>query len=250
MFLRAGVFLGVFAVALLANGGALAANQTVMALQGPNRFVQVDVTVNVGETVTWTNGGGSHNVVFDDGSFTEPASATGPGSAWPVSRTFTTVGVFPYYCVIHGGPGGQGMSGTVTVVASGTPPPSGPPQNSPPTSNPPGGPPATGPKAKKKALNVTLKLGDALPFAGERIRVFGTVKPARDGRRASVQKRLRSGKFKTIGTAKLKHSSGGKSTFSLRVRVTGDVVLRVKVAGDSQRASGVSKTKKIRVARA
>jgi plastocyanin len=253
MFLRAGVFSGVFAVALLANGGALAANQTVMALQGPNRFVQKDVTVSVGETVTWTNGGGSHNVVFDDGSFTEPASATGPGSAWPVSRTFTTAGVFSYYCVIHGGPGGQGMSGTVTVVApGGNPPPSGPPQNSPPTSNPPGGggPPASGPKAKKKALGVTLKLSDARPFEGERVRVFGTVKPARDGRRASVQKRLRSGKFKTIGTAKLKHSSGGKSTFSLRMRVTGDVVLRVKVAGDSQRASGVSETKRIRVARA
>jgi plastocyanin len=245
MFLRAGVF-SVFAVALLANGGALAANGSVTATPG-DRFSPAAVTINVGESVTWTNGGGNHNVVLADGDVALISPST---SSWTLTHTFTTAGTFSYYCAIHRA---LGMTGTVSVVAapSGTPPPNGPPQNSPPTSNPPsGGPPASGPKAKKKALSVTLKLSDAVPFAGERVRVFGTVKPARDGRRASVQKRLRAGKFKTIGTAKLKHSSGGKSTFSLRVRVTGDVVLRVKVAGDSQRASGVSKTKKIRVARA
>jgi plastocyanin len=245
MFLRAGVF-SVFAVALLANGGALAANGSVTATPG-DRFSPAAVTINVGESVTWTNGGGNHNVVLADGDVALISPST---SSWTLTHTFTTAGTFSYYCAIHRA---LGMTGTVSVVAapSGTPPPNGPPQNSPPTSNPPsGGPPASGPKAKKKALSVTLKLSDAVPFAGERVRVFGTVKPARDGRRASVQKRLRAGKFKTIGTAKLKPSSGGKSTFSLRVRVTGDVVLRVKVAGDSQRASGVSKTKKIRVARA
>jgi plastocyanin len=245
MFLRAGVF-SVFAVALLANGGALAANGSVTATPG-DRFSPAAVTINVGESVTWTNGGGNHNVVLADGDVALISPST---SSWTLTHTFTTAGTFSYYCAIHRA---LGMTGTVSVVAAppGTPPPNGPPQNSPPTSNPPsGGPPASGPKAKKKALSVTLKLSDAVPFAGERVRVFGTVKPARDGRRASVQKRLRAGKFKTIGTAKLKHSSGGKSTFSLRVRVTGDVVLRVKVAGDSQRASGVSKTKKIRVARA
>jgi plastocyanin len=246
MFLRAGVFSGVFAVALLANGGALAANQSVTATPS-DTFSPAAVTINVGESVTWANGGGNHNVVLADGDVALNSPST---SSWTLTHIFNTAGTFGYYCAIHRA---IGMTGTVTVLAApgGNPPPSGPPQNSPPTSNPPGGgPPASGPNAKKKALSVTLKLSDAAPFAGERIRVFGTVKPARDGRRASVQKRLRSGKFKTIGTAKLKHSSGGKSTFSLRVRVTGDVVLRVKVAGDSQRASGVSKTKRIRVARA
>jgi plastocyanin len=246
MFLRAGVFSGVFAVALLANGGALAANGSVTATPS-DTFSPAAVTINVGESVTWTNGGGNHNVVLAAGAVALNSPST---SRWTLTHTFDAAGTFSYYCAIHRA---LGMTGTVTVVAAppGTPPPSGPPQNSPPTSNPPGGgPPGSGPNAKKKALSVTLKLSDAAPFAGERIRLFGTVKPARDGRRASVQKRLRSGKFKTIGTAKLKHSSGGKSTFSLRVRVAGDVVLRVKVAGDSQRASGVSKTKRIRVARA
>jgi plastocyanin len=31
------------------------------------------------------------------------------------SMTFKTPGSYPYYCRVHGGPGGRGMSGTVTV---------------------------------------------------------------------------------------------------------------------------------------
>jgi hypothetical protein len=31
-------------------------------------------------------------------------------------RTFASTGVFRYYCELHGGPGGAGMSGTVTVT--------------------------------------------------------------------------------------------------------------------------------------
>lgn len=36
------------------------------------------------------------------------------------SHTFTTAKVVNYYCRYHGGPGLQGMSGTITVTATGT----------------------------------------------------------------------------------------------------------------------------------
>jgi len=36
------------------------------------------------------------------------------------SHTFTTSKVVRYYCRYHGGPNGQGMSGTITVTPSGT----------------------------------------------------------------------------------------------------------------------------------
>ncbi len=36
------------------------------------------------------------------------------------SHTFNTAKVVNYYCRYHGGPGGQGMSGTITVTAGGT----------------------------------------------------------------------------------------------------------------------------------
>ncbi len=115
----------------LAVMSAHAANQTVAATSS-DTFEPAAVTVNQGETVTWTNEGGSHNVSFDGGSFTQPATPS--TSAWTVTRRFDTPGTFHYVCVQHA----PEMEGTVTVIASqtgGTPPPS-----------PPGGgpkPPAT-----------------------------------------------------------------------------------------------------------
>ena len=47
------------------------------------------------------------------------------GSAWVVSRTFNTPGMYRYYCDLHGGPNGVGMSGTVTVNGPGYPRPQG-----------------------------------------------------------------------------------------------------------------------------
>ena len=244
MFVRAGVFSGVFAVALLANGGALAANGSVTATSG-DTFSPAAVTINQGESVTWTNGGGNHNVVLADGDVALNSPST---LGWTVTHTFNAAGTFSYYCAIHRA---IGMTGTVTVVAAppGNSPPNGPPQNSPPTSNPPGGGPGggQGSPTAKKALSVSFKVSDATPLAGKRIKVSGVVKPARDGRRVLIQKRLRSGKYRTVATAKLKHSSGGKSTFSVRLKVSSNAVLRVRIAGDGQRAAGVSKTKKIRV---
>src|SRR4051794_16989393 len=101
MLLRAGITTAVPAVLLSAAASARAADQMVTAKSLPNEFVSADVTVNLGEKVTWTNAGGSHNVHFDDGSFDMPMSPTGPGSAWPVSQTFNTLGNFRYYCEIH-----------------------------------------------------------------------------------------------------------------------------------------------------
>jgi plastocyanin len=102
-------------VAVLAPcASALATNQTVTLT--PNVFTPGTVTVFQGETVTWNNTGGTHNVKFDDGTYTMPAAAQ--SAPWTVSRTFNTPGSFRYYCVVHGGPGGVGMSGIVNVTAA------------------------------------------------------------------------------------------------------------------------------------
>lgn len=96
---------------------AFAASQTVRATAF-STFVNQDVTIAPGETVTWSNEGGSHNVHFDDNSFVMPMSPS--SSLWSVSRTFGPVeGTHRYYCDLHGGPNGAGMSGTVVVSASG-----------------------------------------------------------------------------------------------------------------------------------
>ena len=92
----------------------MANNQSVTV--SSNVFTPSNVTVFQGETVTWSNAGGFHNVVFDDGSFTQPPSPS--SAAWTASRTFATPGSFRYYCQAHGGPNGVGMSGIVNVTAA------------------------------------------------------------------------------------------------------------------------------------
>ena len=71
-------------------------------------FSPADVTVERGGTVNWTFQSLAHNVTFSSGgapaNITESANTT-------VSRTFSTVGTFPYSCTLH-----SGMNGTVTVT--------------------------------------------------------------------------------------------------------------------------------------
>jgi plastocyanin len=117
MRIRAGWI--VLLLALLAPAGSAdAVSQSVVA--SSDVFTPADVTVVQGDSVTWSNSGGSHNVRFDDGSFDMPAAPD--SSPWSVSRTFGAVGVFKYYCDAHGNPNGVGMSGAVYVQPAGTPP--------------------------------------------------------------------------------------------------------------------------------
>jgi plastocyanin len=81
------------------------------------QFTPSDVTIEMNDTVTWNNGGGTHNVVFDDGSFTEPPAPN--ADEWSVPRTFGQPGIFRYQCGLHG----ASMRGVVRVRdATGTVP--------------------------------------------------------------------------------------------------------------------------------
>ncbi len=62
-----------------------------------------------------------HSVTADDGSFnSHPACSASDTSQCmktgnEFKHTFTKTGTYPYYCVIHGGKGGSGMSGVIIV---------------------------------------------------------------------------------------------------------------------------------------
>jgi plastocyanin len=241
---RLGLTAVVLAVVATAAGAAPAAAQTVSA-QPSDTFSPSDLTVTQGQSVTFRNGGGTHNVHFDDGSVDIPATAD--STQWEFAHPFNTVGNFRYYCEIHGAANGVGMSGIVRVVA---PPPPGPPAPAPPGGNPPGGGPPTGPgnpAPPLPLLTVTLKVSDATPLARKRVRVFGVVRPARDGRKVQIQKRLRNGSFKTIATTRLRDAGAAKSTYSLLLRLSADAVLRARVAGDDEAATGLSHRRKLDV---
>jgi plastocyanin len=77
------------------------------------QFVPQDITAPVGTRVAWVNDGGRHQIVADHGAFKSQPLTTVQQKF--VSQ-FRRPGVFPYHCHFHGGPGGKGMSGVVTVV--------------------------------------------------------------------------------------------------------------------------------------
>jgi plastocyanin len=87
---------------------ASAADQAVTA-QPSSEWSPDDVTIDIGDTVTWNNAGGIHNVAFNDGSYTQPAQPS--SSDWSVQRTFESPGIFRYQCGFHG----SSMSGVVRV---------------------------------------------------------------------------------------------------------------------------------------
>jgi plastocyanin len=145
------------AVALCGFGAAV---QPVAAADYPvavssDVFTPSTVTINAGDSVTWSNTGGSHNVHFDDGSFIQPPSPD--STMWTATRSFTAPTTLRYYCEAHGGPGGSGMSGRVVVSAGGAPPPSPPPSD-------PGGLPVTDNVAPK----VTVAVRSRQRLAGRR----------------------------------------------------------------------------------
>ena len=97
----------------------LAASATNHQVQvGSNFFNPSSLTVSIGDTVTWTQVSGAHNV---NGSLTTfPSNPAGfssgsvAGGNWTYSFQFTLAGVYNYQCDPHI----PAMVGTVTVTAA------------------------------------------------------------------------------------------------------------------------------------
>jgi plastocyanin len=113
---------------LLGSTLAGAANHIVTVGGIGNGFTPSNLTIQAGDTVTFRNQSGFHNVVADDDSFrcsTNCANAANPNGGapssaeWSQTITFNAAGDIGYYCTAHGGPGGIGMSGTIKVEGGG-----------------------------------------------------------------------------------------------------------------------------------
>jgi plastocyanin len=75
-------------------------------------FMPQNITVASGTTVTWLNNDDTtHTVTADDRQYNSGDMKKGDH----FSFTFTKPGLYRYYCIWHGAPGGQGMSGSVAV---------------------------------------------------------------------------------------------------------------------------------------
>lgn len=106
------VALCVLLAALVSLRDAGAANGSVSIASFA--FSPDSVTVNAGESVTWTNNqaGVTHTVTSDTGAF-DSGGMSGGGT---FQQTFPTAGTYAYHCSIH-----PTMQGTVTVVSSTAP---------------------------------------------------------------------------------------------------------------------------------
>lgn len=117
-FLR-NVIVTAFAATIAACGGGYGSGPSGPSDQPPNdhtilarpslTFGPASLTVNSGETVTFSFGSIAHNVFFDPQAGA-PADIGGSNANVSIDRVFTTAGTYHYNCHIH-----PGMQGTVVV---------------------------------------------------------------------------------------------------------------------------------------
>ncbi|HWJ54728.1 MAG TPA: Calx-beta domain-containing protein, partial [Vicinamibacterales bacterium] len=98
--------------------------KTVVVIASGMSFSPSTVNIDVGDSVTFQNNGGFHNVAADGGSFRcangcdDTAGNGAPSSnSWSFTRTFSQAGSIPFHCEVHGFPGG-GMHGTIVVTGA------------------------------------------------------------------------------------------------------------------------------------
>ncbi len=101
---------------LLSPLWAVAATHEVLVLD-PSRFSPNNLTIEVGDTVRWTNapGGNFHDVTADDFSWASPTLA-----GFTFQRTFNSVAEILYHCKVHSSPasaGGTRQNGRINVIA-------------------------------------------------------------------------------------------------------------------------------------
>jgi len=106
--------LALFTLVPLAGAAPRAAETKTVSIKD-FAFDPKTISINIGDTITWTNDGPSpHTVTADNGNF--DAGNLDKGATF--SHTFDTAGTFAYYCKYHGSKGGVSMAASVTVGAA------------------------------------------------------------------------------------------------------------------------------------
>ncbi len=73
-------------------------------------FTPNSLSINSGESVTFSFGAVAHNVTFDTPDAATPADIPGNNSNVSIQRAFSTAGTYRYHCTIH-----PGMAGSIVV---------------------------------------------------------------------------------------------------------------------------------------
>ena len=78
-------------------------------------FTPNALTVNCNDTIQFHRVNGTHPVISETGTW---ATFTMSGALINQNIVIATAGTYPYYCDFHGGAGGIGMAGTITVTCA------------------------------------------------------------------------------------------------------------------------------------
>jgi plastocyanin len=95
---------------------ATAPSAVTVAPSDNHVFQPSSVTIVPGAEVDWTWDGSGHSVTTDATTGPDSFDTGVQNSAFTKNHTFNTPGVYRYYCKVHGGPNGVGMSGVVNVA--------------------------------------------------------------------------------------------------------------------------------------
>lgn len=191
------------ALALILATASTAATEVPVSIV-TRAYQPAELSVQAGQTVTWTNHGLTpHTVTASGGEF--DSGRLNAGESFKV--TFATPGTFPYACTIH-----PSMHGTVSVLAAGSLPPGG--------------------------LPGSLKLTLAQAHSAHGPLTLVRVQAPRPGAFVLLQLRSAGGRWSTVRHAQL--SSQGRATLSISARLRGK--LRVVVQGAHGESRLVSKT--------
>lgn len=109
-------------VAIAVAGMPAAASNATIAATAQNTWSPSTATITAGESVTWTNGGGFHNVCVQkpgtSGDACDEYTNGDPATTWTsATHSFSTPGTYAFFCATHRS---LGMTGTITVEAAST----------------------------------------------------------------------------------------------------------------------------------
>jgi hypothetical protein len=96
-------------------------------------------------------------------------------------------------------------------------------------------------------LRVSFRVSDSTPAKGQRVRFFGTVAPAHDGKPVLIQRRAADGSYRTVARTTTLDNGNDTSKYSRRVRISRTGTYRVVVQSvDQDHDNGTSRRRTLR----
>jgi hypothetical protein len=92
---------------------------------------------------------------------------------------------------------------------------------------------------------VAFSVSDKTPEAGQKVKFSGTVAPAHDGQKASIQRRTSSGGYKTIARATLTDAGDAVSNWKRTLTINTTGTFRVVLPSHDDHATGKSRRIKL-----